>query len=394
MFFDNGGGSQILQPVLDRIQDYLLSSNVQHGASYGLSELASARLAESERAVATLLNAERPSEVVMGSSTTSLLRMLATAVGDTLETGDEIVVTDGDHEANIGPWLELERRGAVVRLWEVDAESGELRLEDLDALLGPRTKIVAVTHASNILGTINPIRSIADAVHEHGAWLCVDGVGFAPHRAVDVRAMDADFYVFSFYKAFGPHHAVLYGKHEKLVALPGQSLPFIAEDDVPYKFQPGNVNYELSYGMLGLMDYLAELDAGGVADGTPRGGEVDRASVERAFALVAAHEEELSRRFLDFLSTKERVRIVGRAESDRDLRVPIISFTVDGASSESIVRQIDEHRIGIRFGNFYSVRLIERLGLPTRDGVVRVSMVHYNTVEEVDRLTTLLDSIV
>ncbi len=394
MYFDNGGGSQILQPVLDRVQEYLLTSNVQHGASYGLSELASARLAESERAVATLLNAERSSEVVMGSSTTSLIRMLASAVGDTLETGEEIVVTNGDHESNIGPWLDLERQGAVVRVWEVDPASGELRLDDLHELLGPRTKLVAVTHASNILGTINPIRSIADVVHEHGAWLCVDGVGFAPHRAVDVRAMDVDFYVFSFYKAFGPHHAVLYGKHENLLALPGQSLPFIAEDDVPYKFQPGNVNYELSYGMLGLMDYLAELDAGGVTDDTPRGAEVERASVERAFALVATHEEELSRRLLDFLSTKERVRIVGCEAPDRALRVPIISFTVDGMSSESIVRQIDEHRIGIRFGNFYSVRLIEALGLPAADGVVRVSMVHYNTVEEIDRLTTLLDAIV
>jgi cysteine desulfurase family protein (TIGR01976 family) len=390
-FLDNGGGSQILQPVIDRIQDYLLTSNVQLGASYAVSRLASERLAEAERAVATLVNAEHSSEVVMGPSTTVLIRTLASSVGDTISVGDEVIVTNGDHEANIGPWMALEERGAVIRFWEADPHSGELRLEDLGALLGPRTRLVAVTHASNILGTINPIREIADMVHEHDAWLCVDGVGFAPHRAVDVRALGVDFYAFSFYKTFGPHHAVLYGKLEHLTALPGQSLYFIEEDDVPYKYQPGNVNYELSYGMLGLMDYLAELDAGSGGEDVPRGASVDRAIVDRAFDKISAHEEVLGRLFLDFLATKNRVRVVGQSSADRSIRVPIISFTVDGASSESIVKQIDEHQIGIRYGNFYSTRLIEALGLSTDDGVVRVSMVHYNTVDEIDRLNAALD---
>ncbi|NNL30922.1 MAG: aminotransferase class V-fold PLP-dependent enzyme, partial [Gemmatimonadetes bacterium] len=255
-YLDNGGGSQIAQPVLDRLRDFLVSSNVQLGASYEPSRVAAARLAEAHEAVATLVNAESPDEVVMGPSTTALLRTLATSLGRTLASGDEIVVTRGDHEANIGPWLELERLGAVVRWWEVDPRTGELPLEALDAVLSPRTRLVAMTHASNILGSINPVRDVADRVHAVGGWLCVDGVGFAPHRAVDVRALDADFYAFSFYKTFGPHHAVLYGKRRHLLELPGHGFYFIPEDDVPYKFQPGNVNYELSYSLVGLLDYL------------------------------------------------------------------------------------------------------------------------------------------
>jgi len=310
-----------------------------------------------------------------------------------LEPGDEIIVTQGDHEANIGPWLELESHGAILRFWDVDPETGELDLEGLEALLGPRTRLVTVTHASNLLGTINPIRAIADAVHAHGAWLCVDAVGYAPHRAVDVRALDVDFYVFSFYKAFGPHHAVMYGKRAHLLALPGLSHFFIPEDDIPYKLQPGGVNYELSYAMLGLMDYLEALASGGKVGRNQTDAAVSRASVVRAFDLIADHEERLSCRFLDFLATKQRARVVGLDVGDRGARVPILSFVVDGVASQDIVIGVDEHGIGIRHGNFYSLRLVEALGLPRDDGVVRVSMVHYNTVEEIDRLTGVLDSL-
>jgi cysteine desulfurase family protein (TIGR01976 family) len=389
VFFDNGGGSQIAQPVLDRMTSFLVESNVQLGASYDRSRLASDRLAEAHRGVATLVNARDPDEVVMGPSTTALLRTLAGSLARTIEPGDEIVVTNGDHEANIGPWLELERVGARVRVWHVDPETGELDPDDLAALLGPHTRLVAVTHTSNILGSINPIREIADRVHDHGAWLCVDGVGFAPHRAVDVQALDADFYVFSFYKTFGPHHAVLWGRKELLQALPGHGFVFVSEDDVPYKFQPGNVNYELSYGVLGIMDYLAEIAGGrGVADVVH-----DRESVEAAFDLIADHEAGLTDRLLDFLRGRPGVRIVGRDTSDPAERVSIVSFVVGGVPSRSIVEAVDPHGIGIRFGHFYSARLIEALGLEEADGVVRVSMVHYNTAAEVDRLIGVLDTL-
>lgn len=384
VYFDNGGGSQILQPVLDRMHAFLVGSNVQLGASYGASVLASDRVREAHEGVRVLLNAGSADEVVMGPSTTALLRTLASSVGRTIRPGDEVVVTDGDHEANIAPWVDLERAGARVRVWHVDPSTGELSVEDLRPLLGPRTRLVAVTHASNILGSINPIREIADLVHEHGAWLCVDGVGFAPHRAVDVRALGVDFYVFSFYKTFGPHHAVLWGRHELLLELPGHGFFFVEESDVPYKFTPGNVNYEASYGVLGILDYLNDL-AGGSSGGRP--------AVERSFDAIAEHEEALARRLLDFLTAAPGVRVVGCTRPDRERRVPIISFRVDGVVSADIVRAVDPHAIGIRYGHFYSRRLVAALGLPIDDGVVRVSMVHYNTLDEVDRLVTVLDSI-
>ena len=393
VFFDNGGGSQILQPVLDRINSFLIESNVQLGASYPMSQKAGARLVEAHEGVATLMNASHADEVVMGPSTTALLRTLAESLARVIVPGDEVIVTSGDHEANIGPWLALERAGARVRFWNVDPISGELDLDDLRPMLGSQTRLVAVTHTSNILGSINPIRAIADLVHEHGAWLCVDGVGFAPHRAVDVRALDVDFYAFSFYKTFGPHHAVLYGRADILRSIPGLGFFFIDESDVPYKFQPGNVNYELSYGVLGILDYLDEVAAGlgHVSLGDLSGGTRDRAAVDVAFGAFAEHEAVLGGRLLDFLASKSGVRVVGSTSNAAAVRVPIISFVVDGARSSKIVEAVDPHGIGIRFGHFYSVRLIEALGHSDRDGVVRVSMVHYNTVEEVDRLVRALD---
>ncbi|PSN19062.1 cysteine desulfurase-like protein, partial [filamentous cyanobacterium CCP5] len=211
IFMDNAGGSQILQPVIDRISEYLLTSNVQLGASYRVSELATARLAMANQQAATLVNAADASEVVMGPSTSMLLRILAHCYGQTLKPGDEVIVTNCDHEANITPWKALTRQGIRVKVWPINPDTLTLELADLEPLMGDRTRLVSLVHASNVLGTIHPVRAIADFVHQRGAHLCVDGVGYAPHRLIDVEAMDVDFYVFSFYKVYGPHHAMLYG---------------------------------------------------------------------------------------------------------------------------------------------------------------------------------------
>jgi cysteine desulfurase family protein (TIGR01976 family) len=401
-FFDNGGGSQILRPVLDRLQEFLVRSNVQLGATYATSAVAAERMAQAHRAVAALINATDPDEVVMGPSTTALLSTLACSLAHVINPGDEVIVTDGDHEANIAPWVELEQAGAVVRFWQVDPSSGELDIEALGSLLSDRTRFVAMTHASNVLGSINPVRRVADMVHEVDAWLCVDGVGFAPHRAVDVQALDADFYAFSFYKTFGPHHAVLYGRRHLLETLPGQGFYFIPEDAVPYKHQRGNVNYELSYSLLGLLDYLQQLagveptakvgpavgPAAGVDDWTRTW---HHGPVAQAFDQISLHEERLSESLLAFLRSKSGVRVIGSPRADRAERVSIISFVSDRMSSKEVVESVDRHGIGIRYGHFYSARLIDALGLRSNDGVVRVSMVHYNTLEEVADLIAILD---
>ena len=379
-YLDNAGGSLVLGRVADRVRDYLLTTSVQTGASYPQSRRAVERLAEARARIALLLNAERPEEIVLGPSTTVLFQFLARAMEGRLEPGDEVIVTDFDHESNIGPWRALETRGIVIRTWRLDPESLEVNLGDLDALMSERTRLVAVTHCSNILGTVNPVAEIARRVHARGAEIAVDAVAYAPHRAVDVRRLDVDYYVFSFYKTYGPHFAVLYGKYDKLLELNGLYHYFYGHEKVPMKLEPGNTNYELAWGSAGIVDYLDELG----------GGTGDRAAVERAFGDIAAQETALGARLLDYLGSRNDVRVIGRRQAGPE-RVPTISFKVEGRQSAAVVGAVDRHDLGIRFGDFHSRRLVEHLGLAGDGGVVRVSMVHYNTLDEVDRLVGALD---
>ncbi len=388
-FMDNAGGSQTLQPVVDRISDYLLQTNVQHGASYAVSQEAGRRVAVATEAMATFVNAPHPEEVVMGPSATSLFRTLSLCISQLWQVGDEVIVTNTDHEANVSPWTDLEKQGIKVKIWEARPDTLRLELEDLGALMTDKTRLVAVTHASNILGTINPIRRIADYVHERGALIAVDGVANAPHRLVDVQELDCDFYIFSFYKVYGPHYALMYGRRELLINMPGLNHYFIDGDQIPYKFQPGNVNFEFAYGVAGIADYLSEI----ARHHYPGSHRTLRKEMELAFGLFAKHEEALSQKLLDFLNSKSGVRIIGETTADRSLRVPTISFSVAGVKSDDIVERVDPYRIGIRFGDFYAKKLIQSLDLEKQNGVVRVSLVHYNRLEEVDQLIEVLDGI-
>ncbi|EWY42087.1 aminotransferase [Skermanella stibiiresistens SB22] len=385
VFFDNAGGSQTLRTVADRISDYLLTSNVQLGASYSVSQRSGERVRDAHAVIAEFIGASRPEEVVMGPSTTALMYTLSAALAEQIDAGDEIIVTDCDHEANIGPWLKLKERGAAIKVWATNPETLELDLADLDALMTPRTKLVCFTHASNILGTINPVAEITRFVHERGARVVVDAVALAPHRAAEVTEWDVDFYVFSFYKVYGPHHAVLYGKYDQLLALPSLNHFFIGRTVVPYKLQQGNVNYELSVGCTAIADYLVEL---GTRTGTQSG---RRTQILAGFDAIAQQEEILAERLLAYLRGRDDVAIIGHTHGDRAKRVPTISFVARGRQSDDIVTKVDASNIGIRFGDFYARRLIERLDLTSRKGVIRVSMVHYNTVDEVDRLVQALD---
>ena len=387
-YFDNAGGSQTVKSVVDRISEYLTTSDVQLGASYEISETAGKRVREGYRFVADLINTRDVSEVIFGSSTTNLLRQLATSLVKTLKPGDEIIVTNCDHEANVGPWVNLQQFGIVVKFWEINQKTFEMDLEDLKKLLSPKTRLVSITHASNILGTINPIKQIAELVHKHNAYLCVDAVAYAPHRLPDVQELGVDFYVFSFYKVYGPHYSALYGRREILEKLPNINHFFIQEDDIPYKLQPGSANYELSYGYVGYKDYLGAL----VKAHFPKIRDVySRESYKKIYQLFAKHEEKLVHHLLDFLNKKKGVRIIGHTDANPSHRVATVSFVIDGVASSTITKQVDDYKIGIRFGDFYARRLIDALDYSKTDGVIRVSMVHYNTLEEVDRLIKILD---
>ncbi|MBC3830891.1 cysteine desulfurase-like protein [Undibacterium amnicola] len=390
IFLDNAGGSQVLKRVADRIHDYLLNSSVQLGATYATSTIASTRVTEARRAIAELINTPDDREVVMGGSTTGLMFQLIQAILPNIHAGDEIILTNTDHEANIGAWKRLQQAGAVIKIWQVNPETLQLDLNVLEKLLSTNTKWLAMTYASNVLGTINPIAEVARRVHAVGGRVCVDAVAYAPHRLVDVQASGADVLVFSFYKVFGPHYAVLWGRFELLQSLANLNHFFIAEDNLPYKLQPGNVNFELSYGCQGIADYL-------VAMGEQFGGSGERRQLmQYAFDKFEAHENYLAQRLLDFLNSKSSVRIIGMRqvhEGDAS-RVPTISFIVENTQSETIVKHIDQFNIGIRFGDFYARHLIEALDLQQYGGVVRVSIAHYNTVEEIALLISHLNTII
>ncbi len=388
VYLDNAGGSQVLARVADRVRDYLLTSSVQLGASYAPSVQAGEKVLAARRAVAELINAPHDDEVVMGGATTLLMFLLTSALMPGIVAGDEIIVTNTDHESNIGGWARLRQAGAVIKVWEVNPETMALELEDLDRLLSPRTQWLAMTHASNILGTVNPVEDVSRRVHAVGGRVCVDAVAYAPHRLVDVQASGADVVVFSFYKVFGPHYAVMWGRRELLLSLPSLNHYFIGPEVLPYKLQPGNVNYELSVGCIGIHDYLCAIGTSLGARGS------NRTLMQAAFDAFEQQEDRIAEHLLGWLRSRRNVRIIGRPEAANRRRVPTISFVVAGKMSESIVQHVDTHRIGIRFGDFYAKRLVEALGLHHYGGVVRVSMAHYNTLEEVDRLIRALEEVI
>ncbi|ORX95324.1 cysteine desulfurase-like protein [Basidiobolus meristosporus CBS 931.73] len=390
IYFENAGGSQVLEAVAQKIADYLLHTNVQLGATYPVSVASSERVNEGVRAAQLFMNAKEPSECIFGSSTTQLLANLSKAMSSTLKPGQEVIVTNTDHEANIGSFVRMaESHGLKVVYWKADPKTLLLSLDDLRALLNSNTRLVAVTHCSNILGTINDIKAIAELVHEiPGAEICVDGVAYSPHRRIDVQKFQVDYYAFSWYKVYGPHVSVLYARKSCMKELGALNHYFIPEDDYPYKFQPGNLNYELTYATSAVVEYFNRLGAEENVSA-----KIIPSNLDRAFQKVAAHEETLAKRLLDFLNSKESVRIIGLADSDPQLRVPTISFVVKGMDSDQVVSHVDNsQKIGIRWGHMYAKRLVEDL-LGLVGGVVRVSMVHYNTVEEVDQLIRVLDEI-
>lgn len=387
-FFENAGGTLVPRHVIERLRAYMSDCQVQPGASFARSADASARIAESQRLMAAMINAD-PDEVAIGPSTTANVYVLAQALAPAFRPGDEVVVTDLDHEANNGAWRRLAERGVVVREWRMNPDTFELEPEQLEQLLCDRTRLVCFTHCSNITGSVNDVAAITRMAHGAGAMVCVDAVAYAPHRPLDVRALDVDFYLCSLYKLYGPHLGLLYGKRERLLSARGQNHFFIGEEDIPLKLVPGGVNHELTSALRGVVDYVDAVHAhhfpGSNAELHDRFGEV--------FALATRHEERLAERFMDFLESRPEVRLIGRRCADPVRRVPTFSFVVDGVDSGRIPAQLEPHRVAVRSGHFYAKRCVDALGLGDRGGVVRASMVHYNSVDEVDRLVRHLDAV-
>ncbi len=385
VFLENAGGSQVPACVADAIGRYLRETYVQLGAGYPLSQYCTQVVQDAHAFAHTFVGARR-GHAMIGSSSTALLNMLAACYGQVLPPGSEIILAETGHEANLGPWKRLERLGMKIRWWRLDPDLCVCPLDALDELLGDRTALVALPHVSNLLGGIVDLPAIVRMAHGAGARVVADGVAYAPHRAVDVDAWDVDWYVYSTYKVYGPHMAVLYGRDDAVAELPGPNHFFIPRDDLPYQFEPGGASHEGCAGLLALGDYLKAVA------GADAHAPCDRGVITRAFAVMEELEHPLVVRLLDYLRAKPGVRVIGPPDAG-PARVGTVSFVHDGKPSREIAAALDRTRIAVRHGHMYAWHLCRALGLDLDDGVLRVSFVHYNTPAEIEQLIEALDTI-
>ncbi len=392
-FLENAGGSQVPGSVIEAMRHHLSHDCCQLGAGYPASDRATATVERAHRFMDRFVNGEGLGRVVLGSSSTSLFHVLAHAYGPTIRPGDEVVVCEQGHEANIGCWLELERLGATIRWWKVSPETGSLSLDDLAKVLTERTRIVAFPQVSNLLGEIVDVAGATRLAHEFGAKVVVDGVAYAPHRAIDVAAWGCDFYAWSTYKVYGPHMGGLFGRFDAFAELRGPNHFFIADDDLPYKFELGGASHEGCAGLNGLAPLLGAL--AGRDDSTPTtADDCGRDIIEDAFAAMTTMETPLQARLLERLAAIPGLQLVGPASADPGVRVATISFVHEAVGPETIVAAVRDAGVGIRHGHMYAHRLCNAMGIEPDPGVVRVSAVFYNTVNEVDRCVDAIESCV
>jgi cysteine desulfurase family protein (TIGR01976 family) len=370
--FDGPGGTQTPLPVIEAMARALAEPLSNRGQQTRGERNAEAAVVEARRALGDLLGAD-PRGIVLGRSATQLAYDFSRTLARTWSPGDEVVVTRLDHDSNIRPWVQAaERAGATVRWADFDPETGELTAEHIRAVLSGRTRLVAVTAASNLLGTRPPVADIASDVHEAGGLVYVDGVHYAAHQYPEVAGLDADFFVCSPYKFFGPHMAALASRPELLDTLrPDKLLP--ASDEVPERFEFGTLPYELLAGSSAAVDFLAELG------GQPQSARPARLAT--AFEQIAEHEEGLRLRIEKELAGMDRVTLHSRAAD----RTPTLLLSLDGASTEAAYRHLAARDVDAPSGSFYAVEAARRLGLGD-DGGLRIGISPYTTVAETDRL--------
>ncbi|HHY95649.1 MAG TPA: cysteine desulfurase-like protein [Firmicutes bacterium] len=381
-FFDGPGGTQVPDTVLTAVTRYLVEQNANTHGEFLTSRATDVVIKEARRAVADFLGAD-PDEIAFGANMTTLNFALSRALGRDLVVGDEVIVTDLDHEANIGPWRALEEKGVVVRSVPFIAPECRLDMECLQDLIGPHTRIVSVGYASNAVGTINDVAAVVKLAHEVGATAVIDAVHYAPHGPIDCHALDTDFLLCSAYKFFGPHVGILYGKRQAFQRLTTYKVrPQL--DDAPEKIETGTLDHEGIAGTTAAVDFVAWL--GREAKGEPTLGR--RQALLAGMAAIEEYEGELACRLLEGVSALPGVTVYGPPARAR--RTPTVSFTVDGLHPDDIARFLGERGIFVWAGDFYATTLVEKLGLAGRGGLVRVGIAPYNTVEEVDRLLNAL----
>jgi cysteine desulfurase family protein (TIGR01976 family) len=372
-YFDGPGGTQVPRDVVEAMADYLIRHNANTHWHYPTSEETDRLIAEARQAVADFLNGGA-AEVAFGANMTTLSFHLARALGRGWGPGDEIVVTELDHHANVAPWRALEQeRGVRVRVVPFRPETGQLDWPALERALGPRTRLLAIGGASNALGTVNDVVAAAAAARGVGALTFMDAVHYAPHALVDVRTLGVDFLACSAYKFYGPHVGILWGRAELLEALDVPKLE-PAPSRIPDKLETGTQNHEGIAGVLAAVEFFAAL--------APAAGS-RRERLGAAFAVLHRRGEELFRRLWDGLTGTPGVRCFGPPPGQP--RTPTVSFAVEGRSSTDVARACAARGVFVSNGDFYATTVLERLGY-SRDGLVRAGCACYTTAEEVDRL--------
>jgi len=376
-FFENAGGSYVPQTVINKLTEFMTSTKVQPYAEYSMSKKAGDQMDEATDLFAKMINAQN-NEILIGGSTSINLYVLSNALRKFIKPGDEVIVTNQDHEANISPWRRLKESGAIIKEWKINPKTAELEIENFQNLLSSKTKIVAVTHCSNIVGSVNDLSLISNLSHEKGALVIGDGVSYAPHGFPNIKELDVDFYTFSLYKTYGPHLALLYGREEILKKLPNQNHSFL-DGNYPYTINPGGPNHEELVSLIGIYEYMMNFYEHHFNSDDNL---IIFKKIKKINDLFSKHEEELANPILDYISKREDFNLIGKSKIVGKNRAPTISFTVKQRKSEEISKILVSNKIATRNDNFYAWRCLEALNINTDDGLVRLSMVHYNSIKE------------
>ena len=384
-FFENAGGSYVPKNVIKKLNEFMTSTKVQPYAEYPMSKIAGENMDKATELFAKMINA-KSNEILIGGSTSINLYVLSNALKKYVNPGDEVIVTNQDHEANISPWRRLSENGAKIIEWKFNENNHELEISKLEKLISNKTKILAVTHCSNIVGSINNLKEICRLAHNNNIIVIGDGVSYAPHGLPDVKDLDVDFYTFSLYKTYGPHLALLYGKEKILKDLPNQNHEFL-EGNYPYTINPGGPNHEELSSLIGIYEYFNNLYNYHFENKVLE----TRKKIEKINNLISLHEAEIANPLLEYLSNNVNYSLIGKDKIENKNRAPTISFVHKNKSSKDLSNYLVQNKIATRNDNFYAWRCLKALNINDKDGVVRISLVHYNTIDEVKKLIALLN---
>lgn len=395
IYFDNPAGTQVPQRVIDAVSGYFLRMNANSGGLFATSLHTDEMVQSTREKVADFLNAPDSSEIVLGSNMTTLNFALSRALAKTLKPGDEIVLTRMDHDANVAPWLRIaEDYNLVVRWVDIRTADCTLDLDSLEAALTDRTRVVATVHASNAVGTINPVAKIAQMAHAAGALYVVDAVQSAPHIPIDVQSIGCDFLLCSAYKFFGPHIGIMWGRYDLLQSLPAYKVR-PSKDKAPYRWETGTPSFETIAGVGACIDYLESIgqSIGQPAESAYPAFSGRRLHLKTAMTVLGDYERELVQHLIDVIQQTPGSAIAGITDANRfEERVPTVVFTLDRTTPQQIAAHLAGHNIFVWDGNYYAVEIMNRLG-HAENGMVRVGLAHYNTHEEIERFGAALKAL-